>query len=95
MATGVLITVCPPGSPPLPQGRSLDTHQRVIKLKSTDVVGWDVGRGQRLRNLSDNSTFIYWGDGKNESLPIAPTGIQLGSKLTHLNVAYLGDWRVS
>lgn len=43
---------------PLFQRRCVDTHQRVIKLKSTDVVGWDVGCSQRLRNLSNNSTFI-------------------------------------
>lgn len=55
---------CPRERSPLFQRSCLDTHQCVIKLKSTDVVGWDVGCSQRLRNLSDNSTFIC-GEDKN------------------------------
>lgn len=68
MGTDVLIVSLLPGErPPLLQRSCLDTHQRVIKLESTDVVGRDVGCGQRLRNLSDNSTFICGGD-KNQPL---------------------------
>lgn len=43
---------------PLLQRSCIHTHQGMIKLKSTDVVGWDVSCSQRLRNLSDNSTFV-------------------------------------
>lgn len=43
---------------PLLQSSCIHTHQGVIKLKSTDVVGWDVSCSQRLRNLSHDSTFI-------------------------------------
>lgn len=62
---------------PLFQRSCIHTHQGMIKLKSTDVVGWDVSCSQRLRNLSDNSTFIC-GEIKHQTLE----GLAKASELT-------------
>lgn len=68
MRSDILIMSFLPGKrSPLLQRSCIHTHQCVIKLKSTDVVGWDVSCGQRLRNLSNNSTFIC-GEIKNQTL---------------------------
>lgn len=63
----ILIMFSPKKRSPLLQRSCVHTHQGVIKLKSTDVVGWDVSCSQRLRNLSDNSTFIC-GEIKHQTL---------------------------
>lgn len=91
MGNVILIMVFLPGKrtkrPPVPQRSCLKTHQRVIKLKSTDVVGWDVSCSQRLRNLSDNSTFICREDKKTKRMSVHFTDTnwtsQLDSKLTY------------
>lgn len=72
---------------PLLQRSCIHTHQGMIKLKSTDVVGWDVSCSQRLRNLSDNSTFIC-GEIKHQTL----SGVACKSLRAHQLHAYI--WRI-
>lgn len=72
---------------PLFQRSCIHTHQGMIKLKSTDVVGWDVSCSQRLRNLSDNSTFIC-GEIKHQTL----SGGACKSLRAHQLHAYI--WRI-
>lgn len=57
---------CPHPSPP---GPVRDTHQRVVELESTDVVGGDVRGGQGLGDLGHDATLIWEQRGGPRSAP--------------------------
>ena len=59
----------------IPRPLALDTHQRVVELESTDVVGGDVCGSQGLGDLGHDATLIWgqrWGRRSASSASLPP-----------------------
>lgn len=59
-------------------GASVDTHQCVVELESTDVVGGDVRSSQGLGDLGHNATLI-WGRRGGRAQPLRADTITRGA----------------